>query len=164
MSAKSRWAIVIAYVALLYSSLGFTRHLVNALQGKELLQIASVSVFLFSLGCVALIRWRKIRPYQKIIRLALVFILIVGGIILKLPEERMHLVQYGILGGLVSWAFWAGKQKTVLKYSLSCALVWLIGYGDELIQYFLPSRVYDVKDVLLNGFSGMVGLLLLKTY
>jgi competence protein ComEC len=37
------------------------------------------------------------------------------------------------------------------------ALVWMVGLGDELIQAVLPNRVYDVRDILLNGLAGMAG-------
>ena len=34
---------------------------------------------------------------------------------------------------------------------MRCFVAGLAGWGDELIQYFLPNRVYDLRDVAFNA-------------
>ena len=70
-------------------------------------------------------------------------------------EERWHIVQYGILG--VLW--WAalpvgGWRRGIAAAALAGGAGWL----DEGVQYFLPDRVYDLWDVLLNAVSGVAGV------
>jgi glycopeptide antibiotics resistance protein len=38
----------------------------------------------------------------------------------------------------------------------------LIGLGDECIQWVLPQRFFELKDVQLNALSGGLGLLILR--
>ena len=47
-------------------------------------------------------------------------------------------------------------------YVTSFALTVLVGFGDESIQWILPGRFFEVKDVWLNAISGGLGLLVLR--
>jgi hypothetical protein len=82
---------------------------------------------------------------------------LIGVIYLKLPEERIHFVEYGIL------AFFLFRALRI-DLPLVPSFVWafviasLIGWGDEGIQYLLPNRYYDNRDVLLNSISALLGL------
>ncbi|MBW1751335.1 MAG: VanZ family protein, partial [Deltaproteobacteria bacterium] len=40
---------------------------------------------------------------------------------------------------------------------------WLAGGVDELIQWWLPVRVFDVRDIIFNGVAGMLGVALFAT-
>jgi VanZ family protein len=40
----------------------------------------------------------------------------------------------------------------------TCCLITLIGVVDEIIQWFLPNRVGDMRDVAMNSFGGLSGL------
>ncbi len=46
------------------------------------------------------------------------------------------------------------------SFGLAFLITLLCGWGDEGIQHILPNRVYDIKDVRLNGMSGLLGLCL----
>jgi len=41
---------------------------------------------------------------------------------------------------------------------LAFLITFAIGSLDEFIQLFLPSRVFDIIDILFNGFSAFVAL------
>lgn len=68
------------------------------------------------------------------------------------PEERVHFIEYGLLGLMLVKAL-GGRLAPGL------VVVTAVGAGDELIQLFLPDRVGDVKDVLVNAGGGALGLL-----
>lgn len=76
------------------------------------------------------------------------------------PVEGMHLAQYGALSCLAFWAFedtrlpWKGF---VLGWALTVAVSWT----NEVVQSILPDRVYDLRDVMLDGIGGVLGLLVL---
>jgi len=74
-----------------------------------------------------------------------------------MPEEKIHVVEYGILGWLIGWSL-SISPMSIQRIILAIVLGWSIGFGDEIIQYFLPNRVYDIRDVLLNGVSATLGL------
>jgi len=74
-----------------------------------------------------------------------------------MPEERIHIIQYAGLGVLIfpfqgktSW------DKITLGYAFG--LILLIGMGDEIIQWLLPNRVFDVRDILFNFLGGILGI------
>jgi arylsulfatase len=69
-----------------------------------------------------------------------------------LPEERIHLAQYGPLGALV-WRVLGAR-------GLGLAL--LIGLGDEALQGALPDRTFDPWDVVANGTAASAGWLVVR--
>lgn len=66
-------------------------------------------------------------------------------------EERLHFICFGMLGFTAYRSF--GVQMAAL---LTCSA----GLGDEVLQYFLPSRVGDWRDVFMNCFAGLSALLI----
>jgi VanZ family protein len=80
-----------------------------------------------------------------------------GMVSLSIPEERLHLLEYGFLGFLVHRALIldTGKRQA---YLAAFIITSLIGWGDEGIQYILPNRYYQFKDVSLNSASAALGL------
>ena len=73
------------------------------------------------------------------------------------PTEILHLLEYGGLGYLIGWA--AKISRFVSWPTLGCSvLVTLAGSRDEAIQYLLPNRYFEVRDILLNMWCGTVGL------
>ena len=83
-----------------------------------------------------------------------------------LPEERLHFLTYGLLGWLICWSIEAMEKKSIWHttgWVLPCLLVWLAGATDELIQWWLPVRVFDVRDILFNGAAGILGIALFAT-
>lgn len=74
------------------------------------------------------------------------------------PVEQIHLVEYGLVGfiGYLSSGARSGRA------SAGCILPWLlivlvVGLLDEVIQHFLPMRVFDWRDVFINGLSAVLG-------
>lgn len=78
---------------------------------------------------------------------------------LELPAERIHLLEYGVLGYLIYKALENDLKKRDI-YLLTPFVVFGISIFDEGIQYLLPNRVGDFKDVFLNWFSGILGLII----
>ncbi len=83
-----------------------------------------------------------------------------------MPEERLHFLTYGLLGWMICWSVEATENNSLWSrtgWLLPCLLVWLAGGTDELIQWWLPVRVFDVRDILFNGGGGMLGIALFAT-
>jgi hypothetical protein len=75
------------------------------------------------------------------------------------PAERLHLAEYGLLSVLVLRALridWHGGGV----YYLAWLIAGLLGAFDEVIQWALPNRVFEWKDVGLNIASSGLGMAL----
>jgi hypothetical protein len=78
------------------------------------------------------------------------------------PAERFHLAEYGLLSLLTYRASrldW--DHAKAVAFGLIVASV--LGIGDEMIQWALPTRVFEWKDVWLNVFSSCLGMALVVT-
>ena len=71
--------------------------------------------------------------------------------------EHFHFVQYGV----ITWLFyrtWRGRAD-VASLLLPCAAAFVFGVAEEWWQWFLPARVGELEDVLLNSVAILCGLL-----
>ena len=85
----------------------------------------------------------------------------VGLGLLTIPEERLHLPQYGVLVILLWWAFHRALSGWVL-FVLVFVLGAVAGAGDELVQHWRSNRVGDWQDVWLNTVSSALAALALR--
>ena len=71
------------------------------------------------------------------------------------PIERIHFVKYGLLAILI----FAGQSgnNTLRKLIPAIILSSSLGCIDESIQYFVPNRVFDMRDILLNLTGSLYG-------
>ena len=81
---------------------------------------------------------------------------------LGIIQERIHLIEYGLVGGLVyealreRWAVAERPRATRPRRQRFPALAAVLiataaGWGDELVQAVLPNRYYDLRDVATNA-------------
>jgi len=158
-----RWTVTIIYILTIYSTLGIVRSLTESIRATGNLRILTVLLVGLFLFFLIFSRQGKITGKPFILRLILAGCFIsLANIVARMPEERMHLIEYGLLGWLIGWSL-EGCRMTVGRVCLAITLGWSIGLGDEIIQYFLPNRVYDLRDVILNGLSVTLGLLFFLT-
>jgi hypothetical protein len=68
-----------------------------------------------------------------------------------MPVETLHFLVFFCYGWVSSAVF--GPIYGVIA-------VMGMAIGDEILQYYLPSRVGDIHDVLINSLSGLTGLVL----
>lgn len=101
----------------------------------------------------------KKQLHTKFLRAAIILTIFLLGIYyastFNIPEERIHLVKYGILGFLISKDNFSGKGLWIIFIgTLFCFSVACI---DETFQYFLPMRVGDIRDVGFGSIGGFWG-------
>jgi VanZ family protein len=83
---------------------------------------------------------------------------------IRQPEERFHLLEYGLLAGLVYTALLErqrpgdGVRWSALPAFLAALLTGLAGWLDEGIQHLLPNRHYDWIDVGLNLLAAVLAI------
>jgi VanZ family protein len=71
--------------------------------------------------------------------------------------EHFHFVQYGVITGLFYRAWRSRGDLTSLLWPVAAAMVF--GTAEEWWQWFLPARVGELADVLLNIVAIVCGLL-----
>jgi hypothetical protein len=71
--------------------------------------------------------------------------------------ERFHFIEYGLLAVLFYKAWRPSDDGAVIVMPLVCGV--LVGTLEEWLQWFVPARVGEVKDILLNLFSVTAGVL-----
>ena len=153
------------WTAVILCTLNIARKVVNSLSQSGYQWIFSKgSLYLFALIGVAIlfylihvIKVRSPKIYLGLMVLASAYLLIIWKLS-QFPIERIHLIQYGLVGLLAHRAI---QNHTVEPGCtlLSVFVTLNIGLVDELIQGLLPGRVYDTKDVIINTIAGLLGML-----
>lgn len=157
------WAAIAAYTGVIYATLSIVSKIRKALTERFGYGVFDVVYWAFGLlGCALLARlFREYRGARLARRL--LALVIISGIYayylsgLKYSIERIHFLEYGLLGVLVFVAL-ARRFPRVVSVLLSVNLVYWIGLGDEAIQWALPNRVGEIRDSITNLFSGALGV------
>jgi len=94
--------------------------------------------------------WR-LRRYRPAVAAAMAVVAVLALAWVPRGEERLHLLLFGLLGYL---------GVAALGPAWSLAACWALAAGDEGLQAFLPDRVADWRDVVMNAAAAGVGYLL----
>ena len=160
MISKNRlWVLIVVYVLFIYVSLPFFPAFISTLRNfisKELLNLLSLvlSISFFLLLSVWIYK-KKYKAKQFLLIISPLLLLTYLSLSLDVWVERIHFIEYAVLGLLISCAV---DVRTLLGIIYTGCLITLIGAVDEIIQWFLPSRVGDMRDVFMNSVGGLSGL------
>ena len=160
MISKNRlWVLIVVYVLFIYVSLPFFPAFIKAMSSfisKELLNLLSLVLSIsFFLMLSVWIYKKKYKLNQFILIISPLLLLTYLSLSLDVWVERIHFVEYAVLGLLISRAV---NVRTLYGIIYTSCLVTLIGAVDEIIQWFLPNRVGDMRDVFMNSVGGLSGL------
>jgi hypothetical protein len=155
------WAAAVAYLLLIYASAYFVQFLLDALIRRGLLGWTIDLVFSLT---VAGLGWALLhhRPRPRDLLLLAAGAALYGPILfyLEILQERLHFLEYGGLGLL----FWLavrerlGPRRVVKVALVAVALTGAAGWLDEGIQWLLPNRYYDLRDVGFNALAGALAV------
>ncbi|MFQ5351431.1 MAG: VanZ family protein [Thermoanaerobaculia bacterium] len=149
----------------IYASFYSVRPLADWLRERGLLRGTIIGLFLLAAGLV--LRWCLARsPGWREIAVLAGFTLLYLAVLwpIRFPEERFHLLEYGLFAGLVYLALLERRRPGAeLRWSAPAALVaalatGLAGWLDEGIQHLLPNRQYDWLDVGLNLLAAVLAI------
>ena len=156
------WGWTLAVVAAVYSTLGLAATLAEFLRNRGLFDDLFV-LGLILIGSAILTQALKVRPHGVEIGVALgivaVYLLVFAR--MAIPEERTHLIEYGVVAVFVKEALTerASQGRHVPVPALLAVLATvLVGLLDECIQAFLPNRVFDYRDILFNGLAAVMAV------
>lgn len=162
LGKKQRWLILTGYVLLIYATIPVVRPLVDFFVKNAGLQIKPAVNVLFAITGAYLVfalifkyKVTSLACYIWLACLGCIYVYLLSAI--KIPIERIHLLEYGLLSFFAYMAFREsfGKLKS---YLFSFILTAILGWIDEGIQALVPGRYYDIKDVGLNALSGLLAL------
>lgn len=133
---------------------------------KAILGVKTVTlcVAILCLTPILAILFQNIKSGLSIKRLILIGALYAWGFIFAWRQpylsEKAHVLEFGLVGWLAMRDL-AGGSKHLLKDILYALIfVAIIGYLGEGIQKFLPWRVFEVRDIITNVLSGILGVIL----
>ncbi len=157
-SRTKSWIWVALAVLIVFSTIPLAsalREAVDASVGRDLfLYLVAVLVLIGAVYAFGNLR-RRALPRGAYFWLFLVFVLF-GIAIYRLrdiPEEAVHVAEYGLLGLLVYRAL-AHDLRDYAIYPAAAIIVGIIGTVDEYIQWVVPSRYFDLRDILTNFVAG----------
>jgi len=156
------WTLAAGWMILIIATLGVVRPICEFLR-EHLPFGMSITIFLGLLLAVVIIyalRENMRRPINTYLFLTAIIGAYIGMFIyLSIPEERVHLLQYGVLAFLIYRAV-AVDLSGFSVYFYTFILASFLGWVDESIQHITPGRFFDWKDVLLNAISAFLALAL----
>jgi hypothetical protein len=163
-----RWLWVVGWIALIYTTIPFVRVLqgwFTARWDKALIGYAVIAVIVVSAVAVAAsLRHLTARPSRG----AVLWLMVVAAVftwwavsLRQVPEEAVHLLEYGVLGVLLYRAI-RPRIEDVTVYLVAALIGLLVGIVDEVIQWITPGRFFDFRDIFLNG--GSCGLALVGVW
>ncbi len=144
-------------------SASFTRQLMELAVrciGKTGFKITVMTVLIGSAGLFFISQIKLLRkPGRVLSMLGLLTMALLFCWSIRLPQVRMHILMYTIVGWLASRdAAKAGRGwKMVL---LAWAFAAAAGVLEELFQKLLPYRVFDIKDIIYNLQGASLGVIL----
>ncbi|MBE81445.1 MAG: hypothetical protein CME21_02680 [Gemmatimonadetes bacterium] len=157
------WGLVVVYTGLIYATLSVAPVLwgeaFRLTHGRIDYAAAIVGVAVVVWILISLMR-RRIGwiPFLGVLGLGTVYVWLLMWLS-QSPAERFHLAEYGLLSYLIFRAcridFDYGKS-----IAIGLLVASLLGAGDETIQWALPNRVFEWKDIWLNVGSSVLGMCL----
>jgi hypothetical protein len=133
--------------------------LMEAFPGQHLLIVGAAvgAPALIGLGlALARIRERRLLRYGLLAAAALVALSYIA-VMQPIYTERFHLTEYAVITVLF-YRVWRPREDLTTLMLPVCA-AFIAGIADEWFQWFIPSRVGELRDVLLNGAGIATGLL-----
>ncbi|MBD3427012.1 MAG: hypothetical protein GF409_07290 [Candidatus Omnitrophica bacterium] len=162
------WCLVVAYMLGVYATLTVAPSLWDAvdgyLNGRGLFVVYLAGGFLLAAVFLYMSVFRREkRIVNYIILLGCACIYFILNKLAIYPAEKIHLLEYSLLSVLVFNALkvdFSGYGLELYVYGL----LFCLGAGviDEVIQLFLPTRVFDWRDVVFNIASSITAFVIIR--
>lgn len=157
------WMLLLAVVVAIYSTLTTANQFAGLLRDRGLLDPAfALGMLLVGLAVVVYAWQPRAKALSLAISLGIVAAYFMAFVRMVNTAERTHLIEYGIVAIL---AFEALKERRLNGRQVpmpalgAILLTFTFGVLDECIQLILPSRVFDLRDILFNGVAAIMAVL-----
>lgn len=116
-------------------------------------QLAALFLFIsiILLGLLGRMVYRQNLKRKMALTVGTLIVFIVIPLFLPTVVERLHFIVFGLFGflSLRSWSLYRG-----------ITICLAVGFTDELLQWWLPDRVGDWRDIGFNWLASLAGCLL----
>lgn len=165
---RKMWLAAFGLLLFIYVTLAPAREIVDWLRQRNTLRLA-VALVLGAVVAVLVRDFIRRRPSRRELLIALLLIAAYAAVLIWMDraEERLHLVEYGMVAAFFYRAL-AERQRAGSQLWLSPALAAVLmtsaaGWIDEAIQFLVPSRTYDLRDVAFNAVAGLLAVTAITT-
>lgn len=156
------WLWVSSYTLVIFFSIPFVREiqkLIYRTSSRNLFTYSVISVVCCGLAIllylfVVKFKIKKISQYMWLFICAGLYIYFTIRL-RKMPEEEIHLIEYGLLSYFVFKAL-SHRVHDWTVYITTILIVSFVGTMDEFLQWIMPGRYWDFKDVGTNIVGGLV--------
>jgi len=162
------WSFVIMYLALIYATLGAATIIWDTfddfLGGKGVLAIFVIGV----IAGIALLPYmafiKKERSINNYFLLMLfVFMFLVLNKLAVYAVDKVHMIEYAVLSILLYNALKIDVDRFDIKLYIIGSLVCLVaGSVDEALQWVMPDRYFDWRDIWLNFLSSITAFAVIR--
>lgn len=155
------WLIVAATSVLIFLTIPLARIIQTAFErwlGTRAYYVAAGIMGVFVTIVVFSYIFRR-RKRHITLRLGWMAVLLAGAVWvirnqLQTPAEAIHFFQYGILSFLLFRA-WSHHVQDRLIYPIAAMSLVIIASADEFLQWLMPGRYWDFRDIRLNVMAGL---------
>jgi hypothetical protein len=162
-----RWLAVGLWILLILTAIPFVRRLTEYFAARWPIELLGGAVMLVMAAATV---WALALLRRRLGRLRAMDVLSLGGIsvvfivwatqLTESPQETVHFVEYGVLAVLLHRALRLHIADSGV-FLIGAAIGMLVGTFDEIVQWVVPGRQWDFRDLVLNGgTSGLVQLAL----
>ncbi len=160
--AATRWFLVVVWITVIYTTIPVVRRLREAFVARWPAELIGYGVMAVVAGVTAagIVYLRRRRPrfdFANALWLLGVstILLLWTGRLMGQPEEAVHFLEYGVLGVLLYRALRTRIPDNTVYFAAALVGV-LTGTVDEIIQWVVPDRYWDYRDILLNGGASVL--------
>jgi hypothetical protein len=160
------WLLFGVYVSGVFATVPVARQVVLTLRNSNVLDAAVTGLYAVAVAVVVYHVLFDLRHSDWVAFVMVAgFISLIAALLLGLsvPEERVHFLQYGLMGLLARRAIArraAERRRALLAIKGAAALTVCLGLADETFQGFVPGRVFDWRDVAMNVSGCAIALFL----
>ncbi len=158
---KRLWVYTLIVIGGLYSSLWWAYPLSITLRDQGLIS----NLFWVGLIAIALVILLhgifNRRPKQEwLLWIGILAVYLLIMLRMAVPEERSHLIEYIVLAICIHRALLERASNTAVWLPASQAWLYttLLGIGDEVLQLWVPKRVFDPIDIFFNMLAATLAI------
>ena len=145
------------WIGLIYAAIPIVRRAREAFVAHWPAELIAYAVIAVVLGALAATVISLRRRHVRIDRVDLAWLIGVAAVVvvwthrlMDQPEEAVHFLEYGVLGVLL-YRVLEDRVPDPTVYVAATLAGLLVGTADEIIQWLVPGRFWDFRDIILNG-------------